>query len=402
LARAFARYKSSIVAITMTGQLAMIAAMRHAMRMMHGAFPLALTAALAGQAQQLQTPVQRLDAQLLREVQAKLNSEAPVDVAWGGYLSQRYRLKGATADLCKALERWQGVDKMIARVVRLHLADGLLGSGGKVPAAQVATLLNDPLTRDAAFAIMAQSPRINREAILQLAIGPAERHDLARIAAGRLLITSNVPTPELGDYVLSQFQCKLTIRVRGGELDGIAWDTAVGLGGVGEEEPHLRRRKGFPPLPQIKLNRSSGNKDTMRMIISDQFDDRAIVLTRKESTSYERSELEFGMHAKLPQSELTHLVYGMSKVHGITRVSWQMIEWQDADSYLLGATEMRDALVAKLDKAVRSMRTSRWVGRRTKRDFRIPLDVRVQDERGDQATALPELPDVPSRLPVKR
>lgn len=340
---------------------------------------------------------------LLAEVEAKLISAAPMNVAWGGYLAQRYRIKGATTGLCKALGRWRDVDGIVARVVRLHLVDGLLGNGSKVPADQVAPLLKDALTRDAAFAIIAQNPRVNRETILQLALAPAKPGDVARIAAGRLLISSKLPTSELGDYTLRRFHCNITITMDDPNTAGRVLHVVDVFGDDRTPKKELRRRTGFPPLPRIELHRSGSNKHTVRMIVPDDFKDPSIVLIRKENTSYNLADLEFGeLEQHIPQPELMRLVQGMSRVRNFKQSLGQNLDWKDDDSFLKQVVEPRNEVAAKLDKVVDAMRRDGWLSSNMKRDFRIALKVNIHDYRGNQTKPPPDLPAVPARIPAKR
>lgn len=364
-------------------------------------FPAVLAAATSCAllaAQQATNPQERLDALLLDEVAAKLGSDVPMDVAWGGHLAQRYRLKQATKHLCTALDRWQGKEGLTARIVRLHLIDGLLGCGGKVPASQVAPALEDPLTRDAAFAIIAEDPMANREAILQLALAPAEYNDLARTAAARLLISRRIATPELGDYVLQNFRCKYNITVRDPDSIREQWESAVGLGG-GATNKRIRRQDGFPPLPRIQLSRAYSRTRSGKIVVSNQFKDAPIVLGRTDNASYRPSELEAKKKAEhVGPHELTRWIYGMSNISDVRHRHGATVDWKDEKSFLAEVVKLRDEVVARNDRAVNGMRAKGWLSSETPDDFRIPLEVELHDERGKANDALPDLPPLPPRV----
>lgn len=340
--------------------------------------------------------VQECDALLLPAVEKRLASESAADVAWGGYLAQRYQLRGATRELVKALSVWQEKYGMKARFVRLHLADALVGIRAHVPSEQMDILLRDPLTRSCAFAILASDPLVNREALIELAMSRAPHGDMERSAAGRLLVAKDLASKKFGQHILDHLDYHLAVTVEDKVSEDNRWNSAIGVGGGGAPPKEIEAPTGFPPLVRLTLMRSSEDEDTMRLLVADQFGDSAVVLTREEGVTYKRFQLTAGRKQAADSSwAYAKLVARIARVD-LGSYERQTVRFDNAESYLKTMCDLRDERQVKLATIVRCMRRDGWLGK-DQPGFDVPLEIGIDDQRGDKSVPLPELPDAPKR-----
>lgn len=340
-----------------------------------------------------QNPVETIDAQILKTVEEKLSADAPQEVAWGGYLAQRYRLQGASRPLRAALDRWKDREGLKARMTRLHLLDGLLGIAARVPSEQVEYLLDDKMTRAAAFAVMARDPRANLEGLERLALASAEGDDLARTAAARLLIARGLRSQKLGWRIVKTIECHYYVAVTdGAEIDTLEpW-----ADGRKVKYVLTKTQPGFPPLVRIDLSTSQDSEQMMKMIVPGRVGNSPIYLTRKEKAVYRPIDMEFGRKVEHPAlHERWNLFEKMAGVPADRFLS-RDFAWKDAKTYIDAYTKDRDGLRRRLDKAVVAMRKKGWLGKDDEPEFRIPLKESVQDLREDKSTELPEIPPPPA------
>ena len=339
-----------------------------------------------------QDPARKLDRMLLTEVEQRLQSESDAEVAWGGYLAHRYRLRGATRSLSAGLERYRARDDIAGRIVRLHLVDGLLGAGARVPAEQVEFLLEDALTRGAALAVLALEPQANREALTRTALAPAERGDLARQAAGRLLVVNELCEPKLGAFVADNLRFELSMHVVDDKTSSMQWDSAMALAGDQANPDKIDSPIGFPPLVRLRLATSRNAENTVRMVVPRRLGGSLIALTREEKIDYWPFELERGRFSDVPsQHELNRLLKAMAGVSVNVQTEFRH-EWQDAATCREAFCERRDKVRAKLDKAVEQLRKRGWLVPSERPGMRIELVEKLVDERGDRGVGLPEIP----------
>lgn len=341
-----------------------------------------------------QSPVAGIDAQLLPQIERRLEADSATQVAWGGYLAQRYRLRGASRALCAALDRWKDRDGLEARIVRLHLVDGLLGIDAKVPAEQVEFLLKDKLTRAAAFAVIAGDAAANLEGLVRIALEPAEYNEIVRRAAGRLLVARGLRSPALAKHVLDNLKFSYNVIVTDvREL----WDTVEAEGPSGAVE-YTKTKAGFPPLVRIELSGWNSAKGTMRSVVPGLSGKSPIVLTRKEHARYQPTELERGrMRPALPGGELLCLLNHMSGVHQHSHSHHKELFWTNEKDFLARYVPDRDQLRKRLDKVVVGLRKKKWLPSDYPDDYRIQLAEVVHDERSNKSVDLPKIPEAPAR-----
>jgi len=342
-----------------------------------------------------QEPIAALDRELLPTVEERLASDSAADIAWGGYLAQRYRLRGATRAICEALARLRGRDELEARFARLHLLDGLIGSGVKVPAEQVEHLLDDPLTRAAAFAVIAADPKANREALTRIALAPAERDDLVRTAAGRLLVTRELYAPPLGELVAKHAEVHLRVLLRDDETMECVHDGQVGLGVVVKRRPRSGRLEGFPPLIRLRLTTSLLSEHTAALVVAGRLGVPAVLLTREEGVTYASTDLQRGeLQATPSNDELLLLLAAMTRARP-SQYSFLRITWEGPDAFAKLYTMFRNGVSLELDAAVDELRQRGWLRRDALVGQRIALHEHLDDVRGDKSVPLPELPPRP-------
>jgi hypothetical protein len=359
--------------------------------MMHGMRCITVLAMHAVAAQLAsQSPIAELDAMLLPEVEKRLASTDPAEAAWGGYLAHRYRLRGAVRALAEAMQRWREAASEEARWARLHLLDGMLASGAPIAAEQVEFLLVDKLTRDAAFLAIAAEPKLNLHVLAQVAMAPAEEHDLVRASAGRLLAQHELRVDGLAAFMLQSAKCSLRVRV---EAPNTTWNSAGRLGGRARVLEKLKQMPGFPPLVRIELSQTN-TKDVMRTMVGGRTGATAIVARREEQATYVPWDLRRSALTDVPSQNILFdvLTEMLHTAEPIEPVVDHTVLWQSPQAFLAECTQKRDALRLSLDSLVAGLRTGRWLDEDELVGFRIPIDVMVADEREDKSVALPELP----------
>ena len=338
-----------------------------------------------------QDPIEALDAQILKSVEERLAADSPQQVAWGGYLAQRYRLRGASRALCAALDRWKHQEGLEARMTRLHLLDGLLGIGARVPTEQVEFLLNDKMTRAATLAVMAQDAAANLEGLARLAMAPAEWNDMARKSAARLLVARGLRSTRLGWHVVDNIKCGYSVWLTDG--NGVDSSESEAAGGRMVKYLLTKTQAGFPPLVRIDLTSSQNAEAMVKMVVPGRVGEGPIYLTRQEKAVYRPIDMEFGRLRELPSVfERLNLLKQMSGVRNLQLNTFRELHWTDAATFLSSYTKERDEIRAQLDLAIRQMRKKGWLGNETRPDFRIPLSETIEDMRGETAVALPEIP----------
>jgi len=343
-----------------------------------------------------QDPLRDTDRLVLAVVTGKLESTEAADVAWGGYLANRYRLEPARDALLGALERWREVEGMEARVVRLHLVDGLIGARVNVPAEPLEFLLQDVLTRQGAFALMARQPRPNKDAILRAAMAPAEAFDPMREHAARVVTHFGLRSPAYAKFLLGNLQARFAVEVVDAESESQSWNSAEGWGGE-FVPPALKQMRGFPPLVRLDLGSRASATEVLTIGVPIHGDDR-LQISREEDVVYEKWELQRGKLEVAPDRR--SLEGTLSRIVGskVDSARYRRHEWVDAAGYLRIAEE-RDTMVAELDAVLAELRTRRWLAPEDLPGYRIPIEVVIEDRRGDRSTPLPVLPAIAKQAP---
>mgnify|MGYP003640912098 FL=1 len=276
-------------------------------------------------------------------------------------------------------------------MTRLHLLDGLLGIGARVPTEQVEFLLNDKMTRAATLAVMAQDAAANLEGLARLAMAPAEWNDMARKSAARLLVARGLRSTRLGWHVVDNIKCGYSVWLTDG--NGVDSSESEAAGGRMVKYLLTKTQAGFPPLVRIELTSSQNAEAMVKMVVPGRVGEGPIYLTRQEKAVYRPIDLEFGRLRELPSVfERLNLLKQMSGVRNLQLNTFRELHWTDAATFLSSYTRERDEIRAQLDLAIRQMRKKGWLGNDTRPDFRIPLSETIEDMRGETSVALPEIP----------
>ncbi len=353
---------------------------------------------LLGAFSQAQDPAQEADALLLPLVEQHLASDTAADVAWGGQLVWQHRLQAARRPLLEAMEKWKGRDGIEARFVRLHLLDGMLGAAVKVPGERVEFLLDDPLTRPGALALIADDWRANAASLLKIAMTPAAQFDAVRLTAARLVAAHELKSATFTTHLLDGLQAEFVAHITDAGPPESQWNSAVGLGGG--NRPTVRLPAGFPAAVRHTISgddasgRSNGTT-TERLLIDADGAGPTTTLLRTTKARYWPENLEPGERVdRLPDHQRWALLQVMATVT-IPDSTFVEHSFQDAARYRTELTAARDAQRERLDEALKKLRRGGWLGRKDLVGYRIPLDVQIHDERSDKSTALPDLPPLP-------
>ena len=346
---------------------------------------LSVTLALAGSLP-AQDPQERIEQALLPQVEELLDSDQPGQVAWGAFLAGKYRLRDAGGKILRELNEWDG-DSDEHRVVSLHLLDGLLRVGRLAPPAVLGRLLDDPLTRDAAFAVMAQDPAAYAMDLLRIAKEPAPTWDLARKGAGQLLISSKHNVRELMLYALEEMEVVLRVVVRDGD-DSNQWNSAIGLGGA--RKVRLKTMLGFPPLLKLFLTTRGEVGRGDRLVVPAVGSLPAILLGREEGVVYRPYELQWSAKEQRPSRWLAMAWMNAAarlEVDGFPAVS---VDWTDGEAFEAVCRSRFDAVRGELDDLLEQLRKKRFL-RKREAARGIPLKIEIYDGRNDKTVSLPDL-----------
>ncbi|HEX5054312.1 MAG TPA: hypothetical protein VFZ65_21210 [Planctomycetota bacterium] len=338
-----------------------------------------------------QEPTAAPDAKTLPEVEKLLASTVPAEVAWGGYLAQRHRLRDAVRALGAALQRWRDRDDKQARFVRLHLVDGLVGCGAHVASEQVEFLLADALTREAAFVVIAAEPAVNMDALARLAMEPAEPGDLVRQAAARLLIHEDLHVPALAAYLVQHASSSFDVTVRSDVSADAGWNSAIGLGG--RQAAQLKSPPGFPPLVRHGLAKRArkGAEDT---IVAAAAGVAGMQHTRTEPGSFYAFEATRRPFTEAPPNSTVFELLGCMAGEAAEPAVAHTLIWRDAPTFLAACTKLRNEQRNRLDALVARLRAQKWLAADELPGLRITLEESVHDERTDRSVTLPPIPPV--------
>lgn len=349
--------------------------------------PMLLCAPLAAQ-----DPESELDQLLLPRVKELLRSEQAKDVCWGAYLAGKYRLYKAGGGILRELSEWDATGDDLTDtdvVVQLHLLDGLLRVGRKAPPAVLARLMEHPLTRGAAFAVMAQDPVAYTMDLVRIVKEPASNHDMVRRGAGQLLIGKKRGVRDLLLYALEELEVTFTVTVSDGDPDNM-WNSAVGLGG-GRARPRIKTEPGFPPLVGLELTtRGSGEKGD-RLVVPAQAPLRPIFLRRKEKVLYDSMDLRGWAKQERPSLSLAMQWLNAAAGTDVNPYPTLYLEWKGSKQLEAESRAGYETRLAEFDGLIQRLGKRKHLRKSDLGDARIPLKVKLFDARGDKSKALPEL-----------
>ncbi|MFK7738720.1 MAG: hypothetical protein AB8H80_00245 [Planctomycetota bacterium] len=335
------------------------------------------------------------DRALLPAIERRLQSHLASEVAWGGYLAQRYQLGTATKMLSSAIRRWQEREGIESRLVCMHLVDGLLGVHAKVPSDVLLGLLDDPLTREGATALMLRDPAAHREALLQTALQPAAIYDCARYAAAVALIQKQMREPKLARGLLNSVPTQLKLRV----VDAKPKQRPVATSCLFTDQhgdPAIVQKPNFPPLVLMRLSRRNVPHGTVEILCSDIGDGAPISFLRIESANYQPSIDAGGpSYPKLFPADSVRLLKALTGVEVDLYVAREH-RYVDAKTLLEEFGAMQQEHCAKLDGVVAGLRRRGWLSKQEMPGYRIVVEQSIVDDRGDTSEALPPTPELPA------
>ncbi|MCB9879318.1 MAG: hypothetical protein H6835_17110 [Planctomycetes bacterium] len=336
-----------------------------------------------------QDPQQQLDTMLLPEIERRLASDVAADVAWGGYLVHHYRLRRAQRQVCEALTRWRESDGRDARIVRLHLLDGLLGSGALVPADDVEFLLGDPMTREGAFCLIAQQPHSSSETLRRLAMQPAPAGDMTRMGAARVLFAASVRMDELTKMLVSGFVPEFVVDV---DKPAEPLRRQLPLDWEPPEQPTtLVRIQGFPPLVSLRLENADETERFERVVARAAGDQAPLVLRRKEHAKDLTDRSTLDEPVDWTNHERRILLQMMTRVAVQERIHLRL-RFHGDDAYLAEVVPLRDAQRNACDSLMAALLSGGYLSAEDLPGRRIRIDSQINDYRRVQAVGLPQLP----------
>ncbi|MFK7738719.1 MAG: hypothetical protein AB8H80_00240 [Planctomycetota bacterium] len=328
-----------------------------------------------------------LDSLLLPAVRAKLQSENAGLASWGGALAGKYRLSQLGRELAQALAHWNTSEDPAARVVRLHLLDGMIRAEVDVPGDLLEVSLQDRLTRGAATVVLFRNLKANLQQIEALATDPALPGCYARAAAAQLLVVHGMRSPKLAKILLAHVEPTFSVTV-GGEGSRMRRRT----GGVPSQvrPVALTTEAGFPPLVRLRVSDVASVRVTTGLLVGRRVGSTQYYFSRQEGVEYEAWELERCVlvdHLSRRNSRRLISSIGRGAMEDVQLV----LDGSDAAVLKREVEERYRALRGELDEIVSRLRKGRWLLEEDLPGFRIPIKFEIEDKRGEgDKSPLPE------------
>lgn len=327
-----------------------------------------------------------LDSLLLPAVTAKLQSENPGEASWGGTLAGKYRLSQLGGELSRALARWNTSDDSAARVVRLHLLDGMIRAKVDAPGGLLSVSLRDRLTRDAAMVVLGRNPRANMLELEALATDPAAPANEPRFAAAQLLVVNRMPSRKLAKLLLARVHPTFSVAV-GGESSGQRFRRG---GRVNAARPTvLETEPGFPPLVRLRVT-GMALRGAHEVIAPSFLSLTPRYIRREEGVAYKAWELKrSGLQSHLSKSQSRQLVAAMGR--GEIKDVELEIEWTDAATLKRVVERRYREFRRELEEIVSRLRKVGWLQDDDLPGYGIPIKFEFEDQRGEgDKSPLPE------------
>jgi hypothetical protein len=329
------------------------------------------------------------------------------DVARAAHRARELGDKRLAKPLARALAKWRtGIDDD-ARIVCLHLMSALLALDARVPAGDVAPLVDDEMCGVAAFALLAREPRHNEADLFALfrrdwpesSSEPTSAKQLRTLAIGNLLAPQG--PPGLAKLIAGKMSFDLEIDVVDAFADA---DTALPAAAPAKLMPvavqRLVRRArvgliplqapaGWPPSPRLVLAPEFHGLDGETLRMPPGIGVR-IVTPNGETKDGGPPQLAAG-HA-VPPIELQWL----ARMAGLASPSTLQAKlWQGAEDFTTTVTRARDQRQVFVDALRRELVARNAMNDDDAKVLDRTVAVRCRDARQDRTTPLP--PIAPSR-----
>jgi hypothetical protein len=319
------------------------------------------------------------------EILALLQSERPVDVAWGAYRAGEGKLGDAAPLLVDRLRPHPERESVEWSYARWAVMDALIRLEATVPGDLLLHHANGKGWRKAVI-LLAADPIANRAELLTLFRRARPEHLWnGLVAIGNLL--GKVRAPGFAGELLSRIPFELRLTVRDPE------DRMLGGGarriGVGRGDGLVRLPDGFPPYAHYHLWTGRVGGELLA------HGPHPVYWTRRE---FPRGGLITGVDGARLESRtcsmewLAGLLDRPVTKETLPETLSRTIRWRDPEDYLERATAARDALLAPWRELVVECLRAGLVTREEARSLRPRLEVVVSDKRAEPRESLPELP----------
>lgn len=208
-------------------------------------------------------------------------------------------------------------------------------------------------------------------------------------------------SPDYVQFLLRHLKCELAVHVReapteigcfdesGGSAESTEWISSVHV----YRPAPLGRHHGFPPLVRLKFGSQSGELDSVQVTWPP--GRPPVVISRRENVTYEQRELCRGDVVESPPTFLVESTLARMAGRGLAARQNLEHDFVDAATFTQAVIAARDKQVGDLDTLLASLRAQLWLRPADLPGFRLPLELKIRDARGDKTVPLPELPPIP-------
>jgi len=332
-----------------------------------------------------------------KAIAAALASTDPRTIAWAAHAARELGDKSLGTALQKALPPLRDEPGPMASCVRLFVFDALLGLGTKVPPADVLPCVDDDYAGDAAFLLLAGSPRTNEPELLELfrrdwpaateATAPgvrrdprAQRRTLRCHAIGNLLAAQC--TPGFAGFLLEHEPFELSVKVTtpGARVQQSASARVI----TGRAFPVP---EGLPPLVDYELGPAGAGDEVVAP------GPIPIAAARRQVTASRQGFWLKKVRIDDPPPSGVPWLQALAR-QPQSPPSRVAIDFRDAAGYLRELAAAREALREYRARLLQALVQERALGESNAARLRhAPVPVQVDDARTDQATPLPTPPE---------
>lgn len=339
-------------------------------------------------AAQQRVPLERSpsDPARVREVLARLRSDRPIDLAWGGFLAAESRVHEAVPSMRRALARLATFGKRSwpHEVAALALLDGLVRTEARVPVAEIEPFLRGWTVTTALLLLSRQDRSRTGPALLRL----FRQHDAGRRGDGVWCATGNLlvrdPVPGFAAALLAGLELELEVHVvdPGGRWVGrSSGRTGVRCGGPAPPE-------GFPPVVTYLLRgERAGGAVLLAPGRRPVWASRLVV---RRARGWPCRGLFEGDRQERRLEWLADLLGVREAPLAATTV--RKVRWRGAEDLRRDVVRWRGGIARRWNDVRDALARRGLLDGREVRDLRPRIVVRVHDDREDPPMLLPRVP----------
>ncbi|MHC4339471.1 MAG: hypothetical protein ACYSX0_04550 [Planctomycetota bacterium] len=309
-----------------------------------------------------------------------LGSNSLKEQAWGAYLAAEQSDSDSIPALVRLAETHGDGKDPQSRVVRDTALDSLIRLRAKVDWNRLKPLY--PKSRNPVLILVAQYPRANRKALLELM--EQKTHNAAWLTIRNLLASQRAPG--FAAALLRELETHLHISV----LDP-DHRTGIGLrcGGIrgGCGDGVIRVQEGWPPVARYVLTRFTGRG--ARLLAPGK---HQVYVRRTEAKSGRRGFGSVAYSIRHNQCRFEYLEELLGRKPPLREVHRATVVWKSTRQFLADAMRARHRVQKAFEETKRLLLAGGLLSPEEAVTLRPKLSVNVSDRRETRAPALPDLP----------